>query len=136
MSEGKKVLVVDDDADCLEFAKVALERAGFEVTTATNGQEVTAVAGAVHPDAIILDVMMPEQDGWDTCDKLRSIRATCKVPIVFLTCVESPKTLYAAHGAFETDWDEYLTKPVTGKELVATVKRLLKRSERKVPNPG
>ncbi len=128
MGESKKILVVDDDRECLEFAETVLSREGYEVITATDGKEGFEKAAAQHPDLIILDVLMPEQDGWDTCDQLRALRETRNVPVVYLTCVEGPKTLYTSHGLFDTDWDEYLAKPVTPKDLAGVVGRLLRQA--------
>jgi DNA-binding response OmpR family regulator len=128
MRERKKILVVDDDRECLDFAEGVLAGEGYEVITATSGQEGLEKARSECPDLIILDVVMPEQDGWDTCDELRSGRETRQVPIVYLTCVGAPTTLYAPHGALETEWDEYLTKPVSPRNLAAAVKRLLEKS--------
>ena len=128
MNEKKRILVIDDDQECIEFAKLVLTADGFDVITAMDGVEGVEKASTERPDLIVLDVVMPEQDGWDTCDKLKSSPVTGNIPIVYLTCVKGPKTLYAPHGAFETVWDEYLSKPVTRKELVATVRKLLEQS--------
>ena len=128
MEEKKRILVVDDDSVCLEVARDALTPEGYEVITATDGKEGLAKAIKQRPDLIILDVVMPEQDGWDTCDQLREIRELRNVPVVFLTCVESPGTLYASHGLYETDWDEYLRKPVNAKEIFRVVGKLLHRT--------
>ena len=125
MDEKKRILVVDDDSDSLEFAAATLTREGYEVITATDGKEGLAKAVDQHPDLVILDVVMPEQDGWDTCDQLREIRELRKVPVVYLTCVEGPGTLYTDHGLYETVWDEYLRKPVVAKDLLRVVGRLL-----------
>ena len=72
--------------------------------------------------------MMPKQDGWDTCNKLRDTCEGRTIPIIYLTCVDLPKSLYDHHIAFDTDWDEYLTKPVTPKELISVVRRLLQKA--------
>ena len=101
---------------------------GYDVVTAKTGCEGLEKAKAGRPDLIILDVLMPDRDGWDTCDDLRVAEETRSAPIVYITCVEGPKTIYGSHGAFETEWDEYLTKPVSPKNLVAVVKRLLEKS--------
>jgi DNA-binding response OmpR family regulator len=127
VSDRKRILVVDDDQECLDFAEGVLAPEGFEVITAMNGEEGLRKAMSECPDLIILDVFMPEQDGWDICDKLRGQTEMRRVPIVYLTCVQGPRTLYMSHGAFETDWDEYLTKPVTGKQLLGVVRTLLEK---------
>ncbi len=128
MGERKKILVVDDDRECRDFARDVLSTEGYEVILAQDGEEGLERARAECPDVIILDVLMPEEDGWDICDRLRSVRETRSVPIMYLTCVEGPKSLYASHGALETEWDEYLTKPISPQLLVGAVKRLLERS--------
>jgi CheY-like chemotaxis protein len=128
VSEKKRILVVDDDADSLRFAERVLAHEGFDVLTAASGEEAVRRALSERPELIILDVFMPEQNGWETCDKLRDTEEMRRVPIVFLTCLEAPKTLYTDHGAFATDWDEYLEKPITAKQLLTAVKKLLDRT--------
>lgn len=125
MGVQKKILLIDDDTECLEYIGGILEDEGFDVVTATDGNKGCEKAVAEKPDMIFLDVMMPEQDGWDTCDELRSIIATEKIPIVYLTCVNPPESLYESHVAFATDWDEYLNKPLRKKELLATVRKFI-----------
>ena len=116
-------MLIDDDGDCLEYIGDILKEEGYDVVTAADGREGFEKAVSGHPDMIFLDLMMPEQDGWDTCDELRSISITESIPIVYLTCVNPPKSLYESHVAFETDWDEYLNKPLKKKELLATVRK-------------
>jgi two-component system alkaline phosphatase synthesis response regulator PhoP len=123
-----KILVVDDDEHDLEHTRAVLAGEGYEVVTASNGREAVQKARTERPDLVVLDVMMPEQDGWDTCDELRALEGTSSLLIVFLTRVEPPRTLYTPHGAFETDWDDYITKPIAPKKLLAAVQRLLEKS--------
>lgn len=137
MKAHGKILVVDDDEHDLELARRALADEGYEVITASDGREAVPKARTERPDLVVLDVVMPEQDGWDTCDELRAAEETRSVLIVFLTRVDTPKTLYAPHAAFETDWDEYLTKPITPRKLVAAVRQLFeKASSVPVPSKG
>ena len=119
--EPKKILLVDDDDECVEYIGSILTGDGFEVLSAGNGNEGLRRALSEHPDLILLDVMMPDLDGWDTCDNIRATKEIDGIPVVFLTCVEPPKSLYQAHGYLETTWDEYLTKPIPKKELLAAV---------------
>ena len=128
MNEKKKILVVDDDKDYIKFVRTVLTREDFDVISAMDGKEGLTKATTECPDLIILDVIMPEEDGWEICEKLRSCVELEKVPIVYLTSVDSPKSLYMDHGAFEADWDEYLTKPVSPKVLLTTVRKLLRNS--------
>jgi CheY-like chemotaxis protein len=86
VSEGRKVLLVDDEPDIREVAQMSLRTvAGWDVLTAENGAQGVEVAAAEQPDAIVLDVMMPELDGPATLEKLRSLDATREIPVVFMT---------------------------------------------------
>ena len=78
--------MIDDDSGLLTLLKMGLERDGFAVTTATNGKEGLRKAYETHPDAIILDIMMAEMNGWDTCQRLRHV---CDTPIIMLTARSS-----------------------------------------------
>jgi two-component system alkaline phosphatase synthesis response regulator PhoP len=126
-----KILVVDDDEQDRELARRALADEGYEVVTASDGREAVQKAKTERPDLVLLDVMMPEQDGWDTCDMLRAAEETRSTLIVFLTRVDPPRTLYTDHAAFDTDWNDYVTKPLTPRKLVDVVQRLLEK-----PSPG
>ncbi len=117
-----KILIVDDDPRLRDLVSLALERADFQVVTATNGQSALTHAARETPDLIVLDIGMPELDGFDVC---RRIRATSDVPILFLTARddEIDKVLGLELGA-----DDYVTKPFSPRELVARVRAILKRS--------
>ncbi len=80
-----RVLLADDEPDIQLIARLALKRAGFEVTAVTNGAEVLAKVGEVKPDAILLDWMMPEMDGFETCARLKANPETRDIPVVFVT---------------------------------------------------
>ena len=117
-----KILVVDDDARLREVVSIALERAGFAVVTAGDGQRALTHAAREAPDLIVLDVGLPERDGFEVC---RRIRATSDVPILFLTARddEIDRVLGLELGA-----DDYVTKPFSPRELVARVNAILKRA--------
>ena len=117
-----KILVVDDDARLRELVSIALERAGFAVVTAGDGQRALTHAAREAPDLIVLDVGLPERDGFEVC---RRIRATSDVPILFLTARddEIDRVLGLELGA-----DDYVTKPFSPRELVARVNAILKRA--------
>ena len=123
MAEQTRILLIDDDDDCLDYIGGILKDEGYDVVTATDGQEGLEKAISEQPDMIFLDLIMPEMDGGSTSDELRSISATKNIPIVYLTCVSQPSSLYQTHVAFETDWEEYLSKPLKREELLATVKK-------------
>ena len=116
-----KILVVDDDPGLRSLVGLALERAGFAVVTAADGQAALVQTAREAPDLIILDQGLPELDGLEVC---RRIRARSEVPIIFLTArdEELDRVLGLELGA-----DDYVTKPFSPRELVARVKAILKR---------
>lgn len=117
-----KILVVDDDPRLRELVSITLERAGYQVVTARDGQMALTHALREAPDLVVLDVGLPELDGLEVCRKLR---ARSEVPILFLTARddEIDRILGLELGA-----DDYVTKPFSPRELVARIKAILKRS--------
>lgn len=117
-----RILVVDDDPQIREVVVIALERAGFQVMTASDGAAGLRMALRDAPALIVLDVGLPEMDGLEVC---RRIRATSDVPILFLTARddEIDRILGLEMGA-----DDYVTKPFSPRELVARIKAILKRA--------
>ena len=116
-----KILVIDDDSGLLTLLQLGLEREGFEVATAVSGKEGLRRAYETRPDVVILDIMMPEMDGWLTCQRLRSM---CDTPIIMLTAKsqEVDKIVGLELGA-----DDYITKPFSVRELLARIKAVLRR---------
>ncbi|MEX0317239.1 MAG: response regulator transcription factor [Ruegeria sp.] len=117
-----KILVVDDDPRLRELVSITLERAGFQVVTARDGQMALTHAAREAPALVVLDVGLPEMDGLEVCRKLR-VRSD--VPILFLTARddEIDRILGLELGA-----DDYVTKPFSPRELVARIKAILKRA--------
>jgi len=122
-----KILLVDDEADILEFLSYNLKKEGFQVKTAQNGKEAIEKAKKFQPHLIILDVMMPEMDGMETCEKLRLMPDFADVLIVFLTARGED---YSQIAGFEAGADDYINKPIKPKVFISRVKALLKRSGR------
>ena len=120
----KKILLVDDESDILDFLSYNLENAGYEVRVAQNGLEGVKVAQEFLPDLIILDMMMPEMDGIETCERIREIEALKSVLIAFLTARGED---YSQIAGFDAGADDYILKPLKPKVLVSRVKALLKR---------
>ena len=120
-----KILLVDDDPDILEFIEYNLEKEGYEVSTANNGVEAIKMAESVHPDLILLDVMMPEMDGVETCTRLREIDAVKHTRIAFLTARGED---YSQIAGFDAGGDDYILKPVKPRVLISRIKALLRRS--------
>lgn len=125
MSEEKKILLVDDEIDILEFISYNLEKEGYRVYTAQNGKDAIKIADKKIPDLIILDVMMPEMDGIVTCEELRKIAKLKNTVIAFLTARGED---YSQIAGFEAGADDYITKPIRPKVLISRVKALMKRS--------
>ncbi len=127
MSDKKKVLVVDDEPDFASIVQGNLEREGFEVDVAYNGVEGLAKVKAAPPDAIVLDVMMPEMDGYEMCKKLKADNATSGIPVVLLTAVAShvSSTRYSHADGMSTEADDYLAKPASAEDITESVKGLL-----------
>jgi two-component system KDP operon response regulator KdpE len=120
---GKSVLVVDDESRMVEFIAMNLELEGFRVVRAANGSEAMEKASREHPDLVLLDIMMPEMDGFET---LEGLRETSSVPVIFLTAkseeVDRIKGL-------DLGADDYITKPFSPKELVSRIRAVLRRTE-------
>ncbi len=119
-----KILLVDDEPDILEIVEYNLSSEGYQVFTAENGVEAIKKAKKYQPHLIILDVMMPEMDGIEACEKLRSIPDLSETIITFLTARGED---YSQVAGFEAGADDYITKPIKPKVLVSKVKALLRR---------
>ncbi len=119
-----KILLVDDEKDILEFLGYNLEKEGFVIYTAGNGQEALEVAEKVFPHLILLDVMMPIMDGIETCEQIRKSPHLKDVLVAFLTARGED---YSQIAGFDAGGDDYITKPIKPKLLVSRVKALLKR---------
>jgi two-component system alkaline phosphatase synthesis response regulator PhoP len=127
MSEKKRVLVVDDEPDFADLVKQYLEQAGFEVEVAYDGVQGLEKVKANPPDAIVLDVMMPEKDGYEVCGELKGDEKYSDIPIVLLTAVSSHvgTTQYSHYDGMSTEADDYLPKPASAEEITESVKSLL-----------
>ncbi len=128
---GSRILLVEDDRRVRRATALALEREGYDVLEAADGGAGLRLLGEDEPDLVVLDVMLPGQDGFEIC---REIRKTSDVPIIFLTA--KTDTVDVVVG-LESGGDDYLTKPFVVKELVARIRALLRRmksepSERKI----
>jgi DNA-binding response OmpR family regulator len=115
-----KILIADDEPSIVEVVQLYLEREGFMVYTAADGEKALDIEAEVQPDLLILDVMLPKHSGWDICRDLPR-----QVPVIFLTAkgAETDKITGFSLGA-----DDYITKPFSPRELVARVKAVLRRS--------
>jgi two-component system, OmpR family, alkaline phosphatase synthesis response regulator PhoP len=119
-----KILLVDDEHDILEFIRYNLEKEGYTVYTAENGRKAIEVALKVMPHLILLDVMMPEMDGIETCRELRHHAEFKNTLIAFLTARNED---YSQIAGFDVGADDYITKPIKPRVLVSRIKALLRR---------
>ena len=117
-----KILIVDDDENICELLNLYLKKDGFDTSTAYNGRQAVELAEKYNPDLILLDIMLPELDGWQVC---REIRKKSEVPIIMLTA--KGETFDKILG-LELGADDYVTKPFDTKEVVARIKAVLRRS--------
>jgi DNA-binding response OmpR family regulator len=122
---SEKILVVDDEKDLVDLVCYNLEKAGYRTLRAYDGDAALRKALAEGPDALVLDLMLPQMDGWEVLKRLRADPKGAKLPVVLLTArgEETDKVLGLELGA-----DDYLTKPFSPRELVARVRALLRRS--------
>ena len=119
-----KILLVDDEPDILEIVGYNLKNEGYLVYTASNGVDALKSAKKITPNLILLDIMMPEMDGIEACEKIRTIKSLENTLIAFLTARNED---YSQVAGFEAGADDYITKPIKPKVLVSKVKSLLRR---------
>ncbi len=129
MSTAAKILLVDDETDILEFLSYNLKKEGYDVYTATNGNEAIAIAKKVSPQLIILDVMMPDMDGIETCREIRALPGLKDVMVAFLTARNED---YSQIAGFEVGADDYINKPIKPRVLSSRIKALLRRGTTEV----
>ncbi len=125
---SQKVLVVDDEEPILELLKYNLEKQGYEVKTATNGQIALEVAKKFHPDLVLLDIMMPKMDGVEACRHLRAMPELANTFIVFLTARAEE---YSEVAAFDVGADDYILKPIKPRALMSRISALFRRESKK-----
>ena len=122
-----KILLVDDEPNILEILEFNLRKEGFEVATASNGEEGLKLARKLRPDLIVLDIMMPIMDGVEVCRQLRADTDFDNTVITFLTAREED---YSQIAALDVGGDDYITKPIRPRVLISRVKALLRRNAR------
>jgi len=123
-NETIKILLVDDEPDILEIVGYHLKKEGYQVFKATNGKEAVKNVQKIEPHLILLDIMMPEMDGIEACEKIRTIKGLENVLIAFFTARNED---YSQVAGFEAGADDYITKPLKPKVLISKVKGLLRR---------
>lgn len=121
----QKILVVDDEADIVELIAYNLKREGYQVYTASNGQEAVTTAKKVMPDLIILDIMMPKMDGIEACRIMRAMPEFKSTFMVFLTARSEE---YSEIAGFNVGADDYIAKPIKPRALLSRINAILRRN--------
>jgi two-component system alkaline phosphatase synthesis response regulator PhoP len=129
MADEFRVLVVEDDPDDLALIRMALKDEPYEILVALNGKEGVEKAKAEKPDAIVLDIMMPEKDGFKACEELKSDPDCANIPVLMLTAVRQyfSSTKYAVGSGMRIEAEDYIEKPVDEKVLRKRLAHFLKR---------
>lgn len=119
----KKILLVDDDRDFCEATSVLLENLGYQVVVGHDGKDGLEKARRENPDLVILDVMMPEMNGYDVCVVMKADVDLNGIPVILLTGVDKAffQTAYTKHMGMMTEADDYIAKPVDAEELAARI---------------
>lgn len=124
-NQKQKILVVDDEVDIVELIAYNLKREGYQVYTASNGQEAVTTAKKIMPDLIILDIMMPKMDGIEACRIMRAMPEFKSTFIVFLTARSEE---YSEIAGFNVGADDYIAKPIKPRALVSRINAILRRT--------
>lgn len=117
-----KILVIDDDSAVIDLLALLLKSQGFEVVTTTNSIEGLSMIREHSPDVVVLDLMMPEMDGWQIC---KAVREFSQVPIIILSALNDPSMIASV---LDAGADDYLTKPTPSRVLIAHINRLVHRT--------
>lgn len=121
---ANKIMVVDDEPDVVDLVKLVLESDGFRVVTAYSGKEALEKIGKEMPDLVLLDIMMPQMDGWEVYSRIRANPKTKDIPVAMLTA--KSQSIDKMIGLHVVQVDDYITKPFGRSELLERVKRILK----------
>lgn len=121
-----KVLIVDDEKDILDLLEYNLEKEGYEVLSAMDGEEAIAMAKTEKPNMVLLDIMMPQMDGIETCRRLRELPELKGTFIVFLTARAEE---YSELAGFDAGADDYIAKPIKPRVLLSRIKAILRRDQ-------
>lgn len=123
----EKILIIDDDVDTLKLVGLIVQRQGYEVQVASSGPQALAMLQSDAPDLVLLDIMMPEMDGYEVARKMREDPRTAEIPIIMFT---AKSQLDDKVAGFEAGADDYLTKPTQPRELLAHIKAVLARASK------
>tara|TARA_B100001173_G_C16017605_1_gene560443 strand:+ start:1901 stop:2569 length:669 start_codon:yes stop_codon:yes gene_type:complete len=128
---SNKILLVDDEPDILELLEYHLKKEGFKTKCASNGKEAIEIAKSFIPDLVLLDLMMPEMDGIETCMQIREDKDLKDITVALLTARSED---YSQIAGFDSGADDYITKPIKPRVLISRIKALLRRKDSKNDN--
>ena len=126
IARARRILLAEDEKDVAELIRYTLTKEGYDVTLVTNGAEALRQTREIRPDLVLLDLMIPQLNGWEVCRRLKQDAATRAIPVIMVTArvEEGDKVL-----GFEMGADDYVTKPFSTRELVARIKAVVRRSK-------
>lgn len=122
---NQKVIYVEDDPEMIDLVRLILARKGYEVIGATSGQEGLTLIRQTHPAAILLDLMMPEMDGWEVYQQIKADEAIREIPVIIITA--RAQSIDRVLGLHIAKVDDYLTKPFSPQELIDSLERVLRK---------
>ncbi|RME08164.1 MAG: response regulator [Anaerolineae bacterium] len=125
MSAKGHILYIEDDSEMITLVRLIMERNGYRFTGTTSGQEGWELIQSEHPDLVLLDLMMPDVDGWQVYQNIRSHPQTRDIPVVIITA--KAQDIDKVLGLHVAQVDDYITKPFRPEDLVASVEKLLNR---------
>lgn len=124
MNNKFQILIVEDEAEAIEFVRVVLEREGYKVLSADNGVRGLEVMKQEKPDLVLLDLMMPNFNGWDVYRAIKADNGLAKIPVIVLTA--KPQGIDKEFGLQEANVDDYIIKPFHPRDLLKSIERVLK----------
>ena len=128
---ANKIMIVDDEPDVVDLVKIVLKSEGYEVVTANSGREALEKIGTEMPDLVLLDIMMPQMDGWEVYNHIKSNSKTKDIPVAMLTA--KSQSIDKMIGLHVVQVDDYITKPFGRAELLERVKKILSEKGRLQP---
>jgi len=133
----RRVIYIEDEPEMVDLVRLILLRKNFKVIGANGGREGLELVHRLHPDVILLDLMMPDMDGWEVYQKLKSVESTKSIPVIIITA--KAQNIDKVLGLQIAKVDDYISKPFNPKELIDSIERILKRNketneERRIPH--
>ncbi|MFZ5881039.1 MAG: response regulator transcription factor [Chloroflexota bacterium] len=120
---AKRILCIEDETEMIDLIRLILGRRGYEVKGATGGKEGLQIIRAEHPDLVLLDLMMPDMDGWEVYQQMKADEKTRDIPVIVVTA--KAQNIDRVLGIHIAKVDDYVTKPFSPQELLASVERIL-----------